>query len=67
MVHVNEAVGVESYRLPGDLAWVMNVILVNSWGFASLGDVIVLAVYIVFREYRGKLCCCLDLTPNLVI
>lgn len=52
MVHVNEAVGVESYRLPGDLAWVMNVILVTCWSLAwCLGDVIVLAVYIVFREY----------------
>lgn len=67
MVHVNETVGVESYRLPGDLAWVMNVILLTWWSFACLGDVIVLAVYIVFREYRGKLCCCLGLTPNLVI
>lgn len=26
VVHANEAVGVESYKLPGDLAWVMNVI-----------------------------------------
>lgn len=26
MAHVNEAVGVESYRLPGDLARVMNII-----------------------------------------
>lgn len=30
MAHVNEAVGVESYRLPGDLARVMNIIFLGN-------------------------------------
>lgn len=42
MVHVNEAVGVESYRLPGDLAGVMNVIIVPYWTFVSFSNVIIL-------------------------
>lgn len=44
MVHVNETVGVERYRLPGDLAQVMNVIIVSCWTCVSLSKVIILPV-----------------------
>lgn len=48
VVHVNEAVGRESYRLPGELAWVMNVIIVPYWTSVCFSKVIILTVCATF-------------------
>ncbi len=45
MVHINEAVGVESYRLPGNFAGVMNVIIVSCRTFVHFSNVIILTVF----------------------
>lgn len=62
MAHVNEAVGVESYRLPGDLARVMNIIFF--FGATHRYFVRLSSVRSVSSERCGAVQLCPVLSPN---